>query len=755
MIRPNRAEERSGPGPAPADKTTVAPAAEAVREQLGRILESRPFAAHARASAFLAHVVERKLAGREGEVKEATIGVEVFGRPPLYDTKSDPLVRSVARVVREKLNDYYLGCPADAVRIELPKRTYVPVFQAAPTAAAAAVPAGGNEGRSDQGQPAVSPGRRRWRAAALYAAVGLAALLADGTGGRSAPEGSDPMALYAQGRAQYLAGDFPAARRLLERAVELAPTDAMAHALLAADLRSLSYDKRSLEEARAAELNSGGLGEREQLEIETIFRTVSGDFKAAADVVARLRKLDPERIEYLRWQTATMAARGQFTECLETIRRAGVADDAQLAAGESLCRANLGDFQGALEPVRRAAALARRSGVREMYARVRLLESGLLMSLGQGAEAAAIRGEVREVCSQTGDRGCEAKALRIQGNADLWTARPDVALADYRTAEALARELGADMERIELLNGEGTALLLLEDYEGAKKAFVESMLTAQKAGAPVNEQRLSLAETALQEGQLARAKMLAEQVRKDASDKAIDAVMAEAVDARALLLEGDLERSEERLKTTERMVEIGLLPNACQSEWMLVNAEASRLRGDLKSAAAEVERAKSAPEVSTEAALDEEQIEVLLGQGQYAEAREAARGTLERLRRLEWRSDAIRVAAMLGEALGSGGDGNAAKRTVLDALREVTDRTTPLARAEILIAAGRWAGSRQEQSEWARQAEAVARAHGFRLLAARAQQATSKLEPAGKSQEIKAAGQVATPNFFSHPNRSR
>jgi hypothetical protein len=56
-------------------------------------------------------------------MKKATIGVEVFSREPGYDTKSDPVVRSVARALREKLNDYYLTHPSEELRIDLPKGT--------------------------------------------------------------------------------------------------------------------------------------------------------------------------------------------------------------------------------------------------------------------------------------------------------------------------------------------------------------------------------------------------------------------------------------------------------------------------------------------------------------------------------------------------------------------------------------------------------------------------------------------------------
>jgi len=107
----------------------MTPEAGTIRAQLTRILSSPAFQSHPRAGAFLSHVVERVLAGRGSEIKQATIGCDVFGRPASYDPRSDAVVRTVARAVREKLNDYYLTSGAtDPVRIEIPKGGYVPRF---------------------------------------------------------------------------------------------------------------------------------------------------------------------------------------------------------------------------------------------------------------------------------------------------------------------------------------------------------------------------------------------------------------------------------------------------------------------------------------------------------------------------------------------------------------------------------------------------------------------------------------------------
>ncbi|HUO31903.1 MAG TPA: tetratricopeptide repeat protein [Bryobacteraceae bacterium] len=115
---------------------------EAIRGELGRILRDPEFAATPRSGAFLTHVVERTLAGRQSEIKESTIGVEVFQRPADYDTRTDSIVRTEARRLREKLSHYYLHAGKDdPLLIEIPKGVYVPVFRSLQPAVEPPVPA--------------------------------------------------------------------------------------------------------------------------------------------------------------------------------------------------------------------------------------------------------------------------------------------------------------------------------------------------------------------------------------------------------------------------------------------------------------------------------------------------------------------------------------------------------------------------------------------------------------------------------------
>jgi TolB-like protein len=100
---------------------------QAVRRQLDRILESPGFSRNERLSGFLRFVIEGHLDGKDHELKESVIAVEVFGRSPDFDSRLDPVVRTEAIRLRARLSDYYLkDGKADALVIELPKGGYVP-----------------------------------------------------------------------------------------------------------------------------------------------------------------------------------------------------------------------------------------------------------------------------------------------------------------------------------------------------------------------------------------------------------------------------------------------------------------------------------------------------------------------------------------------------------------------------------------------------------------------------------------------------
>lgn len=160
------------------------------------MLSSRSFDQAGRAKDFLKFVVEETLAGRGSRLKGYTVAIEVFGKPADFDAQSDPLVRVEAGRLRRRLADYYLRDGAsDPVHIALPRGSYVPQFQYAPTADA--VP-GQTEPRARCRRPAVTA-VFGLTALMLIAAAGVIALRELGNES-SAADGAAPGTADAAGR---------------------------------------------------------------------------------------------------------------------------------------------------------------------------------------------------------------------------------------------------------------------------------------------------------------------------------------------------------------------------------------------------------------------------------------------------------------------------------------------------------------------------------------------------------------------------
>jgi hypothetical protein len=167
--------------------------AEEVRTLLEQVLGSHQFKGSRRCQILLRHITERTLAGDTSSLKERTLGIEVFGRAPDYDTSQDPIVRAGAAEIRKKLAQYYQEPGHESeVRIELLSGSYIAEFHfngsGGPGAAngAGAASGAGVASAAEVAEVAVAPGvadvaapeRPRKRYRAIVGCVAAAVLLA-------------------------------------------------------------------------------------------------------------------------------------------------------------------------------------------------------------------------------------------------------------------------------------------------------------------------------------------------------------------------------------------------------------------------------------------------------------------------------------------------------------------------------------------------------------------------------------------------
>jgi hypothetical protein len=94
-----------------------------------RVAASRNFKSSPRLRDLLLYVAECAIRDLPEDATEQQIGMKVFGRPPGYNSSEDSIVRSHARLLRQKLDAYFeTDGASEKLRIDVPKGHYLLVF---------------------------------------------------------------------------------------------------------------------------------------------------------------------------------------------------------------------------------------------------------------------------------------------------------------------------------------------------------------------------------------------------------------------------------------------------------------------------------------------------------------------------------------------------------------------------------------------------------------------------------------------------
>jgi hypothetical protein len=94
-----------------------------------RIADSPQFRASARLREFLFYITDCAMRNAPEETTEQQIGLRVFHRAPGYNSSEDSIVRTHARLLRQKLDAYFANEGRDEpLIVEVPKGHYLPVF---------------------------------------------------------------------------------------------------------------------------------------------------------------------------------------------------------------------------------------------------------------------------------------------------------------------------------------------------------------------------------------------------------------------------------------------------------------------------------------------------------------------------------------------------------------------------------------------------------------------------------------------------
>ncbi len=100
-----------------------------IMASLSRVLGSRAFDGSKSLKLLLKHLLMKLLCSEADQIKEYSLGVDVFNRRETFDPRLDSIVRVQARRLRQKLKEYYnTEGRNETIRIYLPKGCYIPVI---------------------------------------------------------------------------------------------------------------------------------------------------------------------------------------------------------------------------------------------------------------------------------------------------------------------------------------------------------------------------------------------------------------------------------------------------------------------------------------------------------------------------------------------------------------------------------------------------------------------------------------------------
>ncbi|MGP8270088.1 MAG: malectin domain-containing carbohydrate-binding protein [Terracidiphilus sp.] len=154
---------------------------DARRAELEAVLQSKYFTRAPTLANLLSYLCEKLFAGEAHQIKEYSVGVEVFHRGPSFDQDSDSIVRVEANRLRKRLAEYYAEEGAShRLRIVIPLGQYVPDFETVAPAAEETGTAEQNKGRAGIGSASQTLAERwNWRPSrqARWVVAGIAFIL--------------------------------------------------------------------------------------------------------------------------------------------------------------------------------------------------------------------------------------------------------------------------------------------------------------------------------------------------------------------------------------------------------------------------------------------------------------------------------------------------------------------------------------------------------------------------------------------------
>jgi tetratricopeptide (TPR) repeat protein len=319
----------------------------------------------------------------------------------------------------------------------------------------------------------------------LRAALGVGDVKDDDVAAARAAYSSNPAwaKLYAEGLEKLRRYDAPAARLLLERAVQADPAQPLGHWALAEAWYRLGYGLRAADSAKRALDLAGGLALEERLQIQARWHFYSRAWDEAIESYRTLWK-SSDNVDYgLSLADVLLEAdrAPELPELLQALRRlpAPAREDPRIDLVELRAAEKLSRYPQAVELAERVVAKARRLGASLMVADARLKQAQVRFEMGSHDAALSAAAESRRLYEAAGDRSGAAKAVQVDANVLRKSGRHDEAARLTAEAEAAFQATGDRRALADLLMNSAQPLFERGDYETAMRR-VESALTVYR-----------------------------------------------------------------------------------------------------------------------------------------------------------------------------------------------------------------------------------------------------------------------------------
>jgi serine/threonine protein kinase/tetratricopeptide (TPR) repeat protein len=253
--------------------------------------------------------------------------------------------------------------------------------------------------------------------------------------------------LYAEGLERLRRYDTLGAHEVFQKAVAADPKNPIAHSALSGTLAALGYEAKAQEDARLAFDLSSGLPREQRLSIEANYHEALHDWLPAISTCRTLWDLFPDNPEY-----GLRLARVQDL--------GGAPKDALATLTVLRTRPGSGQADTGIDLEEAQAALHQSDHARELAAAQRAYRSA----------------------SRLNARLLMAVALQEQGDALYGLERNEEALAPYRAADLIYRDLGNDFGVASILHREGRLFWKKGDYTGQLEYDRQALDLFEKIG---------------------------------------------------------------------------------------------------------------------------------------------------------------------------------------------------------------------------------------------------------------------------------